>query len=114
MTAAPTPTDHAPTVGELLEEARKRRGLSKTRVIRIIDTTDPTYRSWTSGQSTPGLDWVEPIAEFCDVSRYVVLAAMGILTPTEARILDEEMGHAIPGYRISPRDNVVPLVRLAS
>lgn len=99
-------THNTPTIAELLDEARERRGISRTKATRMIDTTDLTFRQWTRGQM-PGVEWADTLAEFCQVSRYTILAAMGILTAAEAQVLDRELGDAIPGYRVSPSDNVV-------
>jgi hypothetical protein len=94
------------TIAELLEDARLRRGFTRMKATRMIDTTELTYRQWTRGQM-PGVEWADTLAEFCQVSRYTILAAMGILTAAEAQVLDRELGDAIPGYRVSPTDNVV-------
>lgn len=98
-----------PTLGALLNIARDLRGMTKTAAYEDIGTTAMTYRMWIQGGQNPDVfdkehNWVTRIADHADVPEYVVLAAMGILPHSEARIIWNAVGD-IPGYRRSRRNN---------
>ena len=50
-------------IAELLETARKERGLSRNKAAEALDTSALTYRQWIRGQ-TPEPVWVENFAKF--------------------------------------------------
>lgn len=88
------------SLAELLHATRERRGMTKTAAYEDIGTTAMTYRLWTRGQNPDLYDekynWLERIANHCEVPQYVVLAALGILPRAEAEIISNALDD-IPG-----------------
>ncbi len=112
MTTHTDNTSDAPTVAELLAEYRRINGLPKAEMTRRLNLTPLTYRHWENGSSQPEWDKANKIAKAIEVSRYVVLAGMGILTEADVEVLENQFGGAIPGYAHSHGDN--PLLRLVA
>ena len=50
-------------IAELLETARKEKGLSRNKAAEELETSALTYRQWIRGQ-TPDPTWVESFAKF--------------------------------------------------
>ena len=64
-----------PTIADLLEEARKERGLSQRRTADVLDTTPTTYRNWLRGQ-VPSLDKVAAFMDFTGRDKLDVVMAI--------------------------------------
>lgn len=104
------------SMADLFVRRREDLGLSMAAMERRLEVSPLTYRYWERGDRNPDvIKQAGNIAEALEISRYKVLAARGILSATEAEILEEKLGRGIPGYLPSHRDNaVVPLLRVVA
>ncbi len=82
-----------PTIAGLLEEARKRRGLSVRKAARLLGTTETTWRAWQRGQN-PGTKWAGRFAEFTDQDEAYILRRLLELEDGVSPTLLERMGEA--------------------
>jgi transcriptional regulator with XRE-family HTH domain len=60
---------------QMLEEARKEKGLSQLRAAVALDTSPTTYRSWLRGQR-PDWDRVDTLVEFIGRDEADILRAL--------------------------------------
>jgi transcriptional regulator with XRE-family HTH domain len=100
---------------EMLEEARKRQGLSKVRAAAMLGTSPTTYRQWLRGQR-PDWEWVDRLIEFTGEDELAVLVALryhGPPTPNDVssptaslRRQTVDYGHSRKGRR--PQDHRPP------
>lgn len=62
-------------LGEILEEARTRKGLTREAAAVALKTTPPTYRAWLRGQQ-PAWDQVAVLSIFAEVPEGDIVAAI--------------------------------------
>lgn len=93
-------------LGELLEAAEERRGVTRGQAADLIGISRQSYLGWKRG-AAPHLSNLQAISAFCGVPVRTVLAAVGIES-TRTYDLD-----TIPGYRAWGRDNVVEILAAA-
>lgn len=62
-----------PTIGKLLQRARKDQGLAKTEAARKVGVARQTYYHWEDDYSVPGLDRVAQIAEFTGTDQQTII-----------------------------------------
>lgn len=85
------------SIGQILETARMLKGISKEKAIRDLDTTRPSYLNWLRG-GIPGPQWIDPFVKFTGESKWVIMAALGILNWSEAEVLETQFGDSVnPG-----------------
>lgn len=75
MTTTKHRTEDQPTIGQLLERARKEKGLSQRKAADELGTTPTTYRSWLRGQ-VPGFNRVSKFVEFTGQTKLDILLAI--------------------------------------
>jgi transcriptional regulator with XRE-family HTH domain len=83
------------TIGEVLEGARKRRGLPKTEAAKLLGCAELTYSMWARDVWTPSVDrpgQVDRIAEFTGLSRFQVLGLLKVLSPAEVKRCERKTG----------------------
>ncbi len=107
MTAREVTWLHEHTVGELLDSSQDRMDITRKEMEQRLGVTEQTYRRWSYGRSHPSLKQAQKIANVCEVSIYRVLAAMGILTPRNVEVLEQDHDGAIPGYSASRHLRIV-------
>jgi len=94
-----------PTIAELLEDARDRRGLSQRKAADWLGTTPRTWKDWQRGQA-PGTKWAKSFAEFTGQDEaYILRRLIELEEGVNSSVLDR-MGDA----RYAP---VAQLVRAA-
>lgn len=79
---------------EMLEAARRRRGLSKERAANELHTSSTTYRQWLRGQR-PEWERVPVIVDFIDEDEGEVLKALarhGAMGPYDGGSPDGDKG----------------------
>lgn len=83
------------TMGEVLEAARKRRGLPKTEAAKMLGCAELTYSMWARNVWRPSVDrpgQVDRIAEFTGLSRFQVLGILDVLRPAEVKRCERKTG----------------------
>lgn len=79
-------------LADLLAGRRGELGItSQERAAVDLGTTRNTYAAWEAGRAVPTGRWVEPLAEWLDLPRWQILAAVGLLGQAEAEVLAEHL-----------------------
>lgn len=85
------------TIGQILETARQLKGISIEKAIRELDTTRPTWLSWRRG-AVPDPRWIDTFVRFTGESKWVIMAALGLINWSEAEVMESQFGKSvIPG-----------------
>lgn len=64
------------TLGDILKEARARRGMSIAKAAKALETTRTTYRAWEQLNQEPGLVRVPALSDFAEKPEDDIVAAI--------------------------------------
>ena len=56
------------TLGEKIKTAREAKGLSQRKVAELLGVSQPAYREWEQGDSTPNWARMKSIARVLEIS----------------------------------------------